>query len=372
MSLVAFLRSPIATLRSARWFASRESDTRRLPDGAYCNAVDLESIDEGDDWILIVPLGENPNHPDGPHEVTQRHVEQMASNFDRMGTDLLIDRDHESVYGGSTQAMGWSPEVEAREDGLYMRRPDWTDAGEELVASQEFRYLSPVYMLEAEDTDGRQIGAVIDSVAITNRPYFRWGEIDPIGNSDAPKDPSDPDSPTDPNDVMDREQLIEELGLDEDATDEDILNAIRQNQNGTSEEGDEEDPEEGTEGEEDPAAEEDEGDGSEGEGSEAEEEDLEAKVNSILDRKLQERDQKRSAERLVDEAVEDGKIRPSQREVYLNSARDDYEGTKEVLDDMDEGAALPKSTKVSNGRSSVPSGASENSDLREYIEGQTA
>lgn len=353
MSLMAFLWSPIEALWSSRRFAGRDSDDRGLPDGSYRNAVDLGSIDEEDDWILIVPVGENPTHPDGPHTVEQRHIEQMATNFDRMETDLLIDKDHNSLYGGSTKAFGWSRDVEAREDGLYMRRPDWTESGEELVASREYRYLSPVYHLSFEDTDGREVGAVVDSVAITNRPYFRWGEIGAIGNSDATS--NDPTT-----DTMDREQLIEELGLDEDATDEEILEAVREAQNGTSEEGDE-DPE---------GAPDDEAGGEDEEGEE--EEDLEAKVNSIVERRLQERDDKRSAVHLVDEAIEDGKIRPSQRDVYLNSARDDYEGTKEVLDDMDEGGALPKSTKVNGGPSSVPSASSENPKLREYIEGQTA
>jgi phage I-like protein len=145
----------------------------------YCNQIDIP--DESGEMIKIVPVGEFPNHHNGPHRVTAEDVQKMAENFAASGTDLLFDLDHNSLWG-NTRAAGWSPKVEAREDGLYIEYPNFVPEVAEMVKNREYRYFSPVYVLFAEDKDGTNIGARIDSVALTNRPYMDR-EIDHIGNT---------------------------------------------------------------------------------------------------------------------------------------------------------------------------------------------
>lgn len=305
-----------------RAYASR-SGRRQAPDGAYCNAIDLEDVDGEDEWLRVVPIGENPNHPDGPHEVTPEHIEQMAANFERFDTDVLIDVDHESIrWDGSTRAAGWGSDVEPRDDGLYMRFPSWTPRGEDLVSNRDYRYLSPVYFLNYEAKDGQRIGAVLDSVALTNRPYFDEGEIDAIGNSTSTDSPSAM--------TLDRDALIEELDLSDDATDEDIMEAIRQREQ-APEPDPEPDPDDGSE--------------------EGDEDDLKAKVNSLTQQVQALKDERTTdrAETLVDKAVDDEKITPAERDIYLNAARSDYDGTAKKINNMKPGRAKPGTVSLPDG-----------------------
>lgn len=310
------------------------------PDGAYRNAVSLPGdLNDAPDWIRVVPIGDFPGHPDGAHEVTSEHVDQMVENFDRKDVDLLFDVDHESLMG-NTRAAAWGMELEARDDGLYARFPSFTPYGEELVTNQEYRYLSPVYALDVTDKQGEQVGARLFSVAITNTPYFDAGEIDAINASDSAQDSHPSATPdTDPDSIMDRDTLINLLGLGEDATDEDIEDALADLREAKEVlEGDV--GQEDADGEDAPDGEAETEDAPQGD-----EEELEEVVNSLrteINELKKEREEDR-AEQLVNSAIDAGKIAPSQEDIYLSAARTDYEGTKEKLEAMEEGAAMPSS-----------------------------
>jgi len=372
-SLKAFFNRP------RRRHARRPAD---LPDGAHANATRLPSGrgegggGEPPEWLRIVPLGAFPEHHDGAHEVTEEHLSEMVASFEQRSTDILVDFDHASVFDGDTRAAAWISEVEKRKDGLYGRITDWTPAGEEAFANRDFRYLSPVYFLDSEDKQGDAAGAFVHSVALTNLPYFNEGEVDGIGNTSGVGAPSDDDShDDDPNpsssndsDFMDRDELIDKLGLDEDATDEEIDEALEALGGGDDEEGEPsgpEDEETSAEGEEGETASDD-----AAEDGDADEEDLEAKINAAVEKRLAERDGEQRAQALVDGAVEDGKILPAQKGIYLNSARADFEATKKQLDGIDEGAATPSGVKVNTGGGpSQPRGGSK---MLEYVQSQQA
>ena len=323
----------------------RHETTHHVPGGMYRNAALLGDSDSPPDWIRIVPIGRFPDHPDGDHEVTGEHVAEMVANFERTATDLLVDLDHESLWS-STRAAGWIAGLEARDDGLYAQYPVFTPYGEPFIENREFRYLSPVYRLNTRDNAGNPIGARVYSVALTNAPYMDEGEIDFIGNSD---DLTGEDSPGDPPidnpaQTMDREKLTEKLGLKADATDEEIEAAIEALQAAQSNSGDEGEaganPGGGSSEEDAPA-------GGDGEAGQAE---IEALVNSAVEKRLKERGVPERAESLVDQAIGDGKIWPADRDVYVNSARHDYEATKKRLDGIEPGAAMPGKVKVNNRR----------------------
>jgi phage I-like protein len=326
-------------------FRNRDG-TPTPPDGAYRNAVSLPGdLDDAPDWIRVVPIGDFLNHPDGAHEVTSEHIDQMVENFDRKDVDLLFDVDHESLVG-NTRAAAWGMELEARDDGLYARFPNFTPYGEELVTNQEYRYLSPVYALDVTDKQGEQVGARLFSVAITNTPYFDAGEIDAINASDSAQDSHPSATPdTDPDSIMDRDTLIDLLGLGEDATDEEIqvgegvLRKAKKVLEGEVDLGDDGEDEGGDQAATAQADDPESGD------PEGDEEELEEVVNSLrteINELKKEREEDR-AEQLVNSAIDAGKIAPSQEDIYLSAARADYEGTKEKLEAMEEGAAMPSS-----------------------------
>ncbi len=331
---------------------------RSLPDGVLVNAVPLP--DAGDDtpeWIRIVPIGRFANHWEGPYEVTAEHVREMAERFAQTSTDLLFDIDHESYFWGSTRAAGWSAEVEAREDGLYCRFPAWTPYGQGYVENREYRYLSPTFSLTSVDRNGRDAGAMLHNVALTNTPFFDLGEIDAVGNTNIPPEPAE---------TMDKKLLCQKLGLPEDATDEQI-NAKLDEVTAASQAPPE--PEK-------PAQAEVPNSGTAPEGTDRESADvasLQATINSLQER-LNNRDQAEAAARaeaLVDGAIAAGKIFPRDRKAYLASAKADFDGTKADLDAIKPNAAMPKKleTKANQGAPGVHTGlqGTVNKSAMDYV-----
>ena len=179
---------------------SRQATPPARPASTYRNAVVIPAGGDGEaapEWIRIVPIGAFPNHHDGAHEITAAHVQEMVANFTAHSVDLLFDVDHESLYGNS-RAAGWSDAVEAREDGLYCRFPVFTPTGQAHVDNRDYRYFSPVYVLNALDKQGKEIGARVLSVALTNTPYMDAGEIHAVGNSRGGPAPTIPNTPMTP------------------------------------------------------------------------------------------------------------------------------------------------------------------------------
>jgi phage I-like protein len=305
----------------------------------FVNAILVDEAEpDKDNWIRIVPVGNFPRHHNGAHSITQQDIEQMAANFNNSGTDLLFDIDHESLWG-DTRAAGWSGEVEAREDGLYAQYPNFTPSAKKAIENKEYRYFSPVYFLDKKDKQGDNIGAVIDSVAVTNRPYMDR-EIDHIGNSFTQ---SKQDSQSNTEDMKLNKQALETLGLDEDASEEEINEAIlNQNAGGSGQEA-----ATGGSGSKQEAA----ADGSEQEPEEAAtaNSDLAKKVDSISERldKWDANNQQQKVTALINAAIDKGKINPADKDAWINSAQADYEGTKKVLSERKENSAMPGKVTVS-------------------------
>lgn len=184
---------------------------------------DLTDVNQKPDFIKIVPVGAFPTHPDGPHEVTKEHIQQMANNLKNGGTDLMFDFGHASIYCSDAEAAGWSPKdlVQAKDDGLYVKYPEWTVEGQEKVSGRAYRYLSPAYMFNQVDKAGHEIGAVLHSVGLVNKPWMDT-EIDAIGNSNSKRKTFD--SPK--NEETMNPFILNFLGLPATATEADVQSAI--------------------------------------------------------------------------------------------------------------------------------------------------
>lgn len=325
-----------------------------LPDGHYaCHLPFPEPApgDSDDGWIRIVPIGEFPFHHDGPHALDAEAIGEMARNFADRATDLSVDIDHRSLWG-DTASVGWIDEVEARDDGLYAKYPVWTPGGEALVHDRTYRYFSPVYYRRT-GKDGLDMGWALDSVALTNRPFFDQGEIDHIGNASPAAD-----SPEDQDTTMDREELAQLLGIDvADVTDEVIANSIKElkaNQK-PAPDAPATDP--------DPIP----------EAKEAGDGDPVAIVNSRLEalEKAQADQVKEAAdaraESLVDSAIANGKILPADRAVYLNGAKSDYDQTKAALDAKKANSAMPEGVQTPGGPSADPALMSRSDRALGYV-----
>ena len=147
----------------------------------FHNAIDITNAVGDDGKIKIVHIGEFPNHKDGPHTVTREHCEQMAENIRNRTLNFLTDYGHESLWNTRADAAGWCDKdsVEVRDDGLYIKAPDWTPKAAQKITDKELLGLSSAYLLEYFDQYSNSLGAKCFSMGLTNTPYFET-EVDHV------------------------------------------------------------------------------------------------------------------------------------------------------------------------------------------------
>lgn len=142
---------------------------------------------------------------------------------------LVIDYEHQTLNsatnGQPAPAAGWvqGTDLEWREGvGLFATQPQWTEPARGFIARREYRYVSPVFTYDTTT------GAVLRllHIAITNDPGID-GMQDLLSLAAARFQLADPAAPSEKEtQSVNREQLIGLLGLANDASDEDIQNAL--------------------------------------------------------------------------------------------------------------------------------------------------
>jgi len=113
-----------------------------------------------------------------PFLVDEASLQAMVEAYRSRGVDLVIDYEHQSLQGERAPAAGWIKELEARPDGLWAR-VDWTQQARDYLEKKEYRYFSPVLKLDPET---RKPTALMH-VGLTNVPAInhlpplvaRWG-----------------------------------------------------------------------------------------------------------------------------------------------------------------------------------------------------
>ena len=145
---------------------------------------DIEYDYSADTLVKISPIGRFAgSSPDGKRTVEiidEQSVMQMANQTE----EILLDKDHASMRGPDdrdTEAYGWISGLKAivglgDMDGLY-GLIKWTSKGIELAKDRIYRFLSPVFELDAEGRATRLV-----NVSLTNRPAL---PLPPIINSEA-------------------------------------------------------------------------------------------------------------------------------------------------------------------------------------------
>lgn len=259
----------------------------------FVNAIEIQG-NEDDGFIKIVPVGKFPNHPWGAHEITYAHIKQMADNLNNSETGILFDYGHESLWNSAAVAAGWSDPsgAEAREDGLYVKYPEFTANAGKMIQEKEYLYFSPVYKLSGENKDGTDSGSVLLSVGLTNTPFMDK-EIDHIKNS----------VETEPHYVLPV----------------------------TGEEWDR----------------------------------INSKINGLEN--ILKTIHEKEIDSIVNSAVTAFKIKASQKNVYRNSLKQDYEKTKSELDSIPENSVKPDSLKINAGRiTDVNDPAKISAEIRKY------
>lgn len=143
----------------------------------------LENGEFGEIPCQIAPIGEFYGSDQAGNAVkeniTQEALQKIADDLNNSGEEILCDADHASVKAGAdrdTHAQGWFSRfiVDPVKGLLGMLK--LTRSGRESVDSREFRFLSPVFSLDANKQP-----TALHSVAMTNMPAL---EVDPILNSE--------------------------------------------------------------------------------------------------------------------------------------------------------------------------------------------
>lgn len=118
------------------------------------------------EWLCLLPLGEvTLGDQREPFTVDQESLAAMVQHFRERGLDLVIDYEHQTLSGRKAPAAGWIKDLEAREDGLWVR-VEWTEAARSHLEAREYRYFSPVLRLAKT---GRRPVALLHA-ALTNTP----------------------------------------------------------------------------------------------------------------------------------------------------------------------------------------------------------
>ena len=139
-----------------------------------------EVKDKKEHEILLAVTGEWNGHHSGAFRVDKLDIQRMKENFDSRKIDLVVDYEHQSLWGGEAPAAGWITEIwSAKDDSELWGKVKWTDRALEYIKNEEYRYLSPVFNFSAVDQKtGANIGVRLESVALTNTPFLdELGEV---------------------------------------------------------------------------------------------------------------------------------------------------------------------------------------------------
>lgn len=133
-------------------------------------------------WVKLVPTGSfRLRDGRGPFRAGDTVAELQAVVDQSLtyagNTDLMMDYDHQSVFGaipnvgGTAPASGWMKAIEARADGIWAQ-VDWTDAAAAKIQAGEYRYISPLFTHDRSGAIGRIVNA-----ALVNMPAIDQAAI---------------------------------------------------------------------------------------------------------------------------------------------------------------------------------------------------
>ena len=130
---------------------------------------------KGEIQLLRVGKFHHPKY--GVFEITSDILATMVRNFKEVKpkppTELVVDYEHQSTIPDIiATAAGWVEDVYIKAKGLFAK-VRWTDEAAELIKADKYRFISPQFDLNDSDKEtGKEIGACLLSVALTNRPFL--------------------------------------------------------------------------------------------------------------------------------------------------------------------------------------------------------
>lgn len=156
---------------------------------------DIKIQENGETEVQVACIGEVIGSDIHGNAVKQNFSEDSLKRIAEMQSDdILVDADHSSETGGSTEAKGWLSKLNFVPGKGLFGTIKWTDIGRKLIENRVFRWLSPSWKLNAKTMEP----LTMTSCALTNKPS-QIGRLEPIINSE----PQDSDLQNEVKDITD-------------------------------------------------------------------------------------------------------------------------------------------------------------------------
>jgi phage I-like protein len=164
--------------------------------------------------VQIIPFGRHETSK-GTFVLDEEGASAVIADFNARRNDMVIDYEHQTLGDGEAPAAGWINRLINKGAQGVWAVVAWTPRAMEYLRNREYRYLSPVFLKSI--SDGRVVRLV--NAALTNQPAID-GMV-PVVNKGAtvPPDKSQTKEAR-------MKKLLELLGLKEDATEEQVVEAV--------------------------------------------------------------------------------------------------------------------------------------------------
>src|SRR4030067_512363 len=199
-----------------------------------------KKLDESASIYYSVKLGESKEleimrtgkweHPTlGQLEITLNDLDLFVKSFNDnvRGIDIAIDLEH-GVTEKKGAAAGWVRSLRKNGNSL-LATVEWTELGEEVVKSEQYKYFSPEFKFAYKDDEtGKIYRNVLLGGGLTNRPFIKGMEQVVLMSEDVGNELDNLTIKIKEENKMNR-QLLEALMLSETSTQVEIDAAIKAN-----------------------------------------------------------------------------------------------------------------------------------------------
>ncbi len=163
--------------------------------------------------VQVIPFGLT-NTKKGSFLHDEQSQAAVLAEFANRANDIVIDYEHQTLTGGEAPAAGWIKKlINKGKEGTWAV-VEWTERAQNYIASREYRYLSPVFLVRKSD---RRV-VLLQNAALTNDPNID-GMVPLVNKASSINQRKEND---------DMKWLIKLLGLPEDATEAQIKTAAEQ------------------------------------------------------------------------------------------------------------------------------------------------
>lgn len=197
----------------------KESEVNKVAKIDLILACANELTSNTPDMIQLLPYG-HVKTKKGDFLVDEAAENEMMQNFSNRKNDVVVDYEHQTLKDVIAPAAGWIKKLENRgKDGIW-GEVEWTGKAKDFIANKEYKYLSPVIFVNKTDKRVQ----LLHSAALTNDPAID-GMV-PLANKLIANTNLD-DNEEENNNMDELKQIAAALGLDENATLEQIMQAIK-------------------------------------------------------------------------------------------------------------------------------------------------